>query len=469
MSTYQQHRRACDCCRVRKLKCDGNGESVCSSCRRSSLVCTYAQANKPGPRGLRTATLRAIAQSRSPNDIAICTSSIVNRVKLEDLRPVIDIYREKLKVVWPVVDLALIYDRLSDPYPPKEFYALVVAMALATISQLHLPEIYPLTARFLISEVMRVKSSIPGATLESILTSYFLHTYFSNERNNTSAFMCLREAIAGLQSLGLHREETYANLPPAHEKRLRNFYYMMMITERGYSLLYEMPVILEPSIRLPSVDGVEDEEERLFMTGFLCLLQIFLAPDRNMIDTWKRPEYACLNHTQRTVTEIMKVDPLMLTNEAQKVDIFVTQRWMQILTWQLAVLAGDSHISVTLPEEVVRSIMAIGASVSVEAFEVHGPELKFKLYEISSVLADVVLCLPKDCCNDSWLHISADLLHYFIQFVASLRSTEPRKRDGILGKLIRAMELYNIPTNLMTLESYDNDKDYHRVSELLDG
>ena len=47
-------RRACDCCRKRKVKCDG-GEP-CRPCKKASIRCAYLQpAKKKGPKGLRSA------------------------------------------------------------------------------------------------------------------------------------------------------------------------------------------------------------------------------------------------------------------------------------------------------------------------------------------------------------------------------------------------------------------------------
>lgn len=53
-------RRACDCCRKRKVRCDG--ESPCGPCRKASIRCAYLQPpKKKGPKGLRSAqVLRAL-------------------------------------------------------------------------------------------------------------------------------------------------------------------------------------------------------------------------------------------------------------------------------------------------------------------------------------------------------------------------------------------------------------------------
>jgi hypothetical protein len=47
-------RRACDCCRKRKVKCDG--ADPCTPCKKATIRCAYLQPpKKKGPKGLRSA------------------------------------------------------------------------------------------------------------------------------------------------------------------------------------------------------------------------------------------------------------------------------------------------------------------------------------------------------------------------------------------------------------------------------
>jgi hypothetical protein len=65
-TTQKSLKRACDCCRKRKVRCDG--DSPCGPCRKATIRCAYLQApKKKGPKGLRSArvlhALRKIDQS----------------------------------------------------------------------------------------------------------------------------------------------------------------------------------------------------------------------------------------------------------------------------------------------------------------------------------------------------------------------------------------------------------------------
>lgn len=51
---HKSLKRACDCCRKRKVKCDG--EDPCGPCRKATIRCAYLQPpKKKGPKGLRSA------------------------------------------------------------------------------------------------------------------------------------------------------------------------------------------------------------------------------------------------------------------------------------------------------------------------------------------------------------------------------------------------------------------------------
>ncbi|KAI7364151.1 hypothetical protein KC354_g5933 [Hortaea werneckii] len=67
-------KRACDCCRKRKVKCDG--AEPCTPCRKASIKCAYLQPpKKKGPKGLRSArvlhALRTIDNDASGTPMGI--------------------------------------------------------------------------------------------------------------------------------------------------------------------------------------------------------------------------------------------------------------------------------------------------------------------------------------------------------------------------------------------------------------
>ncbi|KAK9482666.1 hypothetical protein V1527DRAFT_475727 [Lipomyces starkeyi] len=485
-------KRACDGCNVRKVKCDGT--HPCQACQKASIQCSYLKIwRRSGPQKLRSTTLQTIKLSQKQDAELLSflpatspllsegllvspivpssnsqpvhtmpTTSMVPtfepRIPLEALRPYVHIYRERLHIVWPIIDLTEMYTLMDCNCQDWQFYSLICAVCAVTMAQLKLP-LSPdgISHEMLVHESTRAKA-IAGYTEETnindILVPFFLHSYYMNVKRDKTSSRYLREAIAAVHVLRLHLEETYAEMPFEEEQRTRMLYSVMLVTERGHAIQHELPVILEDTIRPPTVDINESDED--FLLGFINLVKIFRSPDRMMFDKWKRPESviysrAFLRQQLRRLDEIMKINSLALTNDIQKVDILVTQRWMQALTWHLLVIYGPldedsstNDMSLTCPADIVRSLLTSTVNIAPECFEAHGPGMKTKLFDISGALADIILLLP----NQQQGHLVTywqSLLHQFSTFIFSLNSPDPVIIDQITGKLSIAL---NVPSSI---------------------
>ncbi|ONH80073.1 Maltose fermentation regulatory protein MAL13 [Saccharomyces cerevisiae] len=57
-------KQACDCCRIRRVKCDG--KRPCNRCLQHDLKCTYLQPlRKRGPKNIRSRSLKKIAETQT--------------------------------------------------------------------------------------------------------------------------------------------------------------------------------------------------------------------------------------------------------------------------------------------------------------------------------------------------------------------------------------------------------------------
>ncbi|KAK9489497.1 hypothetical protein V1508DRAFT_427877 [Lipomyces doorenjongii] len=484
-------KRACDGCNVRKVKCDGT--HPCQPCQKASIECSYLKIwRRSGPQKLRSATLQTIklsqkqdaelllfipatspllserlpVSSEAPSSNSqpvhtMPTNSMVPtfepRIPLKALRPYVHIYRKRLYVVWPIIDLTEMYTLMDCNCQDWQFYSLICAVCAVTMAQFKLPASSDgFSHETLVHESTRAKA-IVGYTEETnindILVPFFLHSYYMNVKRDKTSSRYLREAIAAVHVLRLHLEETYKEMPYEEEQRMRMLYSFMLVTERGHAMQHELPVILEDTIKPPTVNMNESDAD--FLLGFINLVKIFRSPDRMMFDKWKRPESviysrAFLRQQQRRLDEIMKINSLTLTNDIQKVDILVTQRWMQALTWHLSVIYGPldeasstNNMSLTCPADIVRTLLASTADIAPECFEAHGPGMKTKLLDISGALADIILLLP----NQQHGHLVTywqSLLHQFSTFVYSLNSPDPITIDKITRKLSNALNVLSI-------------------------
>lgn len=71
-----------------------------------------------------------------------------------------------------------------------------------------------------------------NASIESLLTSFFLFATYGNLDRQDQAWFYLSQAIAMAHTLGLHRESTYARLDPAEAEERRKVFWLLFVTER---------------------------------------------------------------------------------------------------------------------------------------------------------------------------------------------------------------------------------------------
>jgi hypothetical protein len=100
-------------------------------------------------------------------------------------------------------------------------------------------------------------------------------------------------------------------------------------------------------------------------------------------------------------------DPIQDYNQLQKADVGVTQHWMKLHLWKLAVsrikmtTESDGDItSVLFPLQVVRELLAEVSALSVDSLEAHGSGMELKLFEFANTIADVMVCMPHRWAQD---------------------------------------------------------------------
>jgi len=101
-------------------------------------------------------------------------------------------------------------------------------------------------------------------------------------------------------------------------------------------------------------------------------------------------------------------DPIQGYNQLQKADVSVTQHWMKLHLWKLAVSRiqmtnepGGDITSVLFPLQVVGDLLAEVSALSVDSLEAHGSGMELKLFEFANTVADVMVCMPHRWTQDT--------------------------------------------------------------------
>ena len=373
---------------------------------------------------------------------------VLHRIPLTLLSIALRMYGEKLYGIWPLLNAENLIQQLeNDPNNP-EIYALASALSGAALSNLnqvivHESLLEPLVAESFIAESKRVRSTfdyMESVTLNTTLTSYFLHIFYGRQplRTQTATFY-IREAITFAQLLGMHTEDTYSRYPIKDQQVMRKLYFLLFMTERYLCINDGLPTVLE-SISLPIT---EDEEIPEVVSGFLNLVTLFSTPGTDFFSKWtSHSPNVSINRERLLLIQHALQRPLEspnCSNDIQKVDIVVSQHWMRSLAWKLSIQLGyvmlnsKREMNVTYPLEIAQDALGGISRLSPEAFEVHGPGMEVKMYEIANVLADSILCKPEE--ESSLLVGPRDTLQSLAGLLDSFQVVNPDLRNKLSVKL----------------------------------
>ncbi|KAK6340002.1 hypothetical protein TWF730_001778 [Orbilia blumenaviensis] len=378
----------------------------------------------------------------------------------------LEIYHHRLYPVWPILKweplLAELEARPDDP----EIYALATALASAVMGQLQLPQwtepyldpetqvaktIIVSTEHFA-AEALRARRLFewrerPG--IYAILTSLFFHVYYENLGKVSASSLSLREAITFVQIMNLDRESGYNGLSMEDAELRRRLFWLLFVTERGHSIVHDLPFVLNKTIKLPS----PDIDKEPLLASFMNLASLFANFDKSVIDAWtsrNTDEAPSLERLLQLQSNLKQVHPHKThTNEVQKADVLVTKHWMRTLVWQVSMqqgfLAGstakdDEAMTLSFPLKIAEELLSTLSHISRGAIESHGPGMQSKLFEITNSLADVILCIPNIKTLQSttgltpWAPTPVDYLKSLVDLLHFRTSSNPQLLRIILSK-----------------------------------
>lgn len=339
-------RRACDGCRIRKVKCSGS--SPCTQCGHLGLRCTFdkpTQGRKPRIRNRLIRELRqkhgsstslttndgdddANGETAHPinnNNAKPASSSIKSPAnndfdhfpsshKQSPLEPnytqafftaLIPDFEELVFPVQPVSSAAELRAAIANMHDSLGDAALVYAFAAVTINQnpaswapsphrcaqrvVHLLRLcFRALRQAQANSDSEVLSELPF-TAKRVVTCVFLGTTLMAFNRLDRAFTVLREGIALFQSItygATLRGNAAAGRWTGEERaRYQRLYWLMYIHERFLSLSAGVPCIL-PEIDMSSLHGAVENLEPRVQLGFCSLVALFRLVDDAFLAHW---------------------------------------------------------------------------------------------------------------------------------------------------------------------------------------
>ncbi|KAF7131443.1 hypothetical protein CNMCM5793_004668 [Aspergillus hiratsukae] len=265
---------------------------------------------------------------------------------------------------------------------------------------------YMMSGEELLAEAVRARKEcdpVDDVSIETLLTSFFLFACYGNLDKQEQAWFYLCQATSVVFTLGLHREATYSEFNPEEAEEKRRVFWLLFITERGYSLQQAKPVMLRNSIHKPQVLCSDDP---ILTYGFINLINIFEKLTPNLYD-WVSAgggdgffETPPISSILSSLSKPMSLDGVV---EMQRIDILVTQQWLQVMMWKLSMAHAsqpgsrdDAVLPFHLPLLVGNAVMNIIGAASQGSVDAHGIGMEQKLFDIGIAVADVARSLGSE-------------------------------------------------------------------------
>ncbi|CAI4497633.1 ADQ_G0022790.mRNA.1.CDS.1 [Saccharomyces cerevisiae] len=441
-------KQACDCCRIRRVKCDG--KRPCSSCLQNSLDCTYLQpSRKRGPKSIRLRSLKRIAEVQresGPNTIATAPV-IYKRVPKKLIDQCLRLYHDNLYVIWPLLSYDDLHKLLEEKYNDNYVYWFLTALSAATLSDLQTEikseEEVTFTGKQLsnlcISSCQQF-DDLDNSNIFNIMTYYCLHRSFAQISNARTSYRLCCEAVGLITVAGLHREETYGSLTFEEQQLRRKLYYLLLMTERYYAIYLHCATSLDATIAPPQPEPVTDP--RLSLDSFLEMIRVFTVPGKCFFDALATDSSnaSCDEDSLKKIwkelhTASLEIEPWSYGY----VDIAFSRHWIRVLAWKLVLRTGNINFlsasnSAHVPIEIARDMLDDVFLTPNNLYGVHGPGIPTKAIEVANALVDVMNQYDQDTESEAW-----KVLCEISKFVFSLKQYDGKLVENFVTKCQSAL------------------------------
>lgn len=260
--------KACDACRRRKVKC--NGQQPCSGCMSASLSCAYdAPRKQGGNRGARATVLNELKEAQiqraataspasAPSESAHSPLAAPYQPETTFVQACIDTYVRRIQVVVPILSLHALGAEVQlakTSVASRQFvlaFCAYVANFGNALSETQLEQAYPFKTdlrRQSLNNALRVRdrTRVTNPTPHSMLISFFLYGAYAGLGDYQQGWFYLREATTLFTMLQRQDVDWY------DERTHSCMFWILLVSERYLSNLCTRA-------RLIRVDHMQSEE-----------------------------------------------------------------------------------------------------------------------------------------------------------------------------------------------------------------
>lgn len=474
-NSSSQRLRACDACRRRKVRC--NGQQRCQQCNHLNLACIYST-NTKGLSRKNAAQRGTIIDSCRTNATRTLTGTVTRSTSSSIVGTIAPIHQPYSTIHIhpdPSFFSSLVPEYMSSVYPvnpvitesevrhciqrigcDRDGTSFLYAYAAVTINLSRIdnvqfaPDVQEqigdlLTKSFEHRDQLGLSER---PTMLRVMSSLFIEICLMGLRKPDLAFTYLRETISLLYMLHVDKPEVMSSLPPHERGRIERAFWECFIHERFTALTEFKPICLYPLHTPPSPDPLLPPSLDL---GWRLLIQTFSLVDREFVDLWLgdrsqvTSEFIERKHHQldewQWEVEVPTLSPM------QKADLIITRQWLRTVTWQMAIsniqLPAENQsesLSLSLPLRLSSELRQFLAHMSHEDVGIHGSGILNKLFEITNTIADVVIHLPQASTSDTLQRVD-DILA-LKRFLFSFDRIERIHKTIMMEKMERMKQVY---------------------------
>ncbi|KAL1626453.1 hypothetical protein SLS56_006764 [Neofusicoccum ribis] len=481
--------QACDACRRRKVRC--NGELRCQQCNHLNLRCVYTNSsrgssrkNAQGRGAVIHAYRKSTSKSLSPNtpvEVApapttapaatlsptSATSLAIARMSAsEHPEPAffLDLLPEYLSDVYPVnpviaeADIHSCVQRMhTDPEAISFLY--IFAAVTINLARVDFLQLMPGIRDQIASLVQRCFDTRPRPSITAlptplqVMTSVFIEICLMGLQKTELALLHLREAQSLVKMMHIEDTEAMSTLTLTERAQWQRAYWECFIHERFSALTDWEPILLDPLPGLPDHDASIAPS---IQQGWNYIIQTFLLIDRKFVDFWRGDRTqipsAWLNSKHRQLEDEHWQIEIPILPRMQQADIIITRQWLRTMLWQMAISSmlltidpdpsteEEAPLSLTMPLRLSSELRLCITHLSPQAVGIHGSGILHKLFEITNSVLDVVINLPQAPTEDTLQRVD-DIL-FLKKFLFSFPRIDPKHKRILNQKFEKIKELY---------------------------
>ncbi|KAF2684751.1 hypothetical protein K458DRAFT_337817 [Lentithecium fluviatile CBS 122367] len=479
--------KACDACKLRKVKC--NGQERCQQCSHLGLRCVYSVSVKTRSQGKRgriiteyknkTSNATAISPSilpagsespgqpspplgimQYPVDPLELTSPIsvgpqYGQTFFLDLLPD---YVEGVYPVQPVIAEQELREYISVMDTDPDVRSFVFAFGACTLNLTRYGDQRTEEVQRTIESLMdySITSMKPPyksfhSSVMRVMQSIFIHNCLMSIQASDAAFHYMRDAITAVQLLRVDNPEIMAPLPPPERSRRQRMYWQAFIHERFVAILDYRRAILPPLESMPEDDPTIPIQVH---EGFSQIIKLFKLLDQDFLKNWLDSQGGNVTSSwieaksrELEGDEEANAEELARLSTMQRADLAITREWLRTLVWRLAMsqtlLSSRSSkecLSLLFPVRLSQNLRHQVSQMSRHDIEVHGSSMTQKLFEITDTIADVLIHVPAGTLEETAYRIEDYL--FILDFVLLFPTLDQTRRGILLEKLERLQSMF---------------------------